>query len=101
MEAQDDIIFKMQRSNVLREFKVSIIAEGKKIEMGHLMGLDGFEYFRSKNICCQHCCQVHHRDGTIDYFHRTLIGAIHPSQVLQRSLPAFQKLRKGWAGFYR
>ena len=42
----------MQRSNVLREFKVSIIAEGKKIEMGHLMGLDGFEYFRSKNICC-------------------------------------------------
>lgn len=89
-EAQDDIIFKMQRSNVLREFKTYVMTEGKRIEMGHLIGLDGFEYFRSKSICCEHCCQVHHRDGTIDYFHRTLIGGlIHPSKDL--FLPLIQE----------
>jgi hypothetical protein len=80
---QDDIIFKMQRSNVLSEFKASIKVEGKRVEMGHLIGMDGFEYFRSKCICCNHCCQVHHRDGSIDYFHRALLsGLIHPTRDL-------------------
>lgn len=78
-EAQDDIIFKMQRSGVLRDFKKTI----SSIEMGHLIGLDGIEYFRSKKIHCEHCCQAHHRDGTIDYFHRVLLGGlIHPKQDL-------------------
>jgi hypothetical protein len=82
-EAQDDMIFKMQRSNVLSDFKVSIGSGEERIEMGHLIGMDGFEYFRSKSVCCDHCCQVHHRDGRIDYFHRSLIsGFIHPSQDL-------------------
>jgi hypothetical protein len=80
-EAQDDIIFKMQRSGILSEFKASIKVEGKRIEMGHLVGMDGVEYFRSKCICCNHCCQVHHRDGSIGYFHRALLsGLIHPCE---------------------
>ena len=61
-EAQDDIIFKMQRSGVLKEYKKSILNKGQLIDMGHLIGLDGIEYFRSKKIYCDHCCQVHHRD---------------------------------------
>jgi hypothetical protein len=65
-EAQDDIIFKMQRSQVLCKFKGSIKVDGKRVEMGHLIGMDGFEYFRSKKVYCAHCCQVHHRDGSID-----------------------------------
>jgi hypothetical protein len=82
-EAQDDIIFKMQRSGVLRNFKKTIVNKGQSIEMGHLIGLDGIEYFRSQNICCNNCCQAHHRDGTIDYFHRVLLGGlIHPVQDL-------------------
>jgi hypothetical protein len=80
---QDDIIFKMQRSNTLREFKAHIEVNEKHVEVGHLIGMDGFEYFRSKCICCNHCCQVNHRDGSIDYFHRVLIsGLIHPSKDL-------------------
>ena len=58
-KAQDDMIFKMQRSLVLRDFKVSIGSGDGKIEMGHLIGMDGFEYFRSKSVCCDHCCRVH------------------------------------------
>lgn len=82
-KAQDDIIFKMQRSGALKEFKKVLRHEGQTIEMGHLIGLDGFEYFRSKAIHCDHCCQVHHKDGTIDYFHRALLGGlIHPTQNL-------------------
>jgi hypothetical protein len=80
-DAQDDIIFKMQRSNVLADFKIPIGSGEERIEMGHLVGLDGFEYFRSKNICCNYCCEAHHSSCSIDYFHRTLIsGLIHPSK---------------------
>lgn len=82
-EAQDDIIFKMQRSGILKEFKKTIRIKNQLIEMGHLIGLDGIEYFRSKKIHCDSCCQVHHKDGTIDYFHRALLGGlIHPAQDL-------------------
>lgn len=81
--AQDDIIFKMQRSGVLKEFKKALSSKGKIVEMGHLIGLDGFEYFRSEAIHCNQCCQVHHKDGTIDYFHRVLLGGlIHPTHSL-------------------
>jgi hypothetical protein len=89
-EVQDDIIFKMQRSGVLKEFKKTIKNKSQLIEMGHLIGLDGIEYFRSKKIHCEQCCQVHHRDGTIDYFHRALLGGlIHPAQGL--FLPLIQE----------
>ena len=82
-EAQDDIILKMQRSGVLKEFKKTIRSKNQSIEMGHLIGLDGIEYFRSEKIHCESCCQVHHKDGTIDYFHRMLLGGlIHPIQDL-------------------
>jgi hypothetical protein len=89
-EAQDDLIFKMQRSGVLSGFKKTISSKGQSIEMGHLIGLDGIEYFRSKAIYCEQCCQVHHRDGTVDYFHRALLGGlIHPTQNL--FLPIIQE----------
>jgi hypothetical protein len=81
--AQDDLIFKMQRSGVLKEFKKTIRNKGQLLEMGHLIGLDGIEYFRSEAIYCEQCCQAHHRDGSIDYFHRVLLGGlIHPTQNL-------------------
>lgn len=80
--AQDDIIYKMQRSGVLKDFKKTVQSgNGKSIEMGHLIGLDGIEYFRSERIHCDCCCQAHHRNGVIDYFHRVLLaGFIHPTQ---------------------
>lgn len=78
---QDDIIFKMQRSGVLKDFKKTVSIKGKSIDMGHLIGIDGIEYFRSEKIYCDHCCQAHHRNGVIDYFHRVLLaGFIHPTQ---------------------
>lgn len=73
-EVQDDLIFQMQRSGVLKEF---LTGE----EFGYLMPLDGTEYFRSKCISCPSCCQVHHGNGTIDYHHRVLLsGLCHPTQ---------------------
>ncbi|MBA2650437.1 MAG: hypothetical protein H0U75_12750 [Legionella sp.] len=79
-QAQDDIIFKMQRSGVLKGFKKTLYGKEKSIEMGHLIGIDGFEYFRSECIHCDNCCQAHKKDDSIDYFHRALLGGlIHPT----------------------
>lgn len=79
--AQDDIIFKMQRSGILKDFKKTVSLKGQSIEMGHLIDIDGVEYFRSDSICCDNCCQVNHRNGSINYFHRALLGGlIHPTE---------------------
>jgi hypothetical protein len=84
-EVQDNIIHKMQRSGVLKEFKKVIpSAQGQSsLEEVHFVSLDGFEYFRSEDISCPHCCQHHHKNGKIDYFHRALLsGLVHPTKNL-------------------
>lgn len=83
-DAQDDLIFKMQRSAVLKDFRKSIHVRGEQpINLGYLLPLDGLETFRSEKIHCPSCCVAHHKDGRIDYFHRVLLsGLVHPKKNL-------------------
>lgn len=47
----------------------------------YLMPLDGTGYFNSEDIFCEHCCQKHHKDGRVSYYHQMLSAAIvHPDQ---------------------
>ena len=43
--------------------------------------MDGTGYFSSSSVHCKHCCETHHRDGRITYYHQ-LLGAVlvHPEQ---------------------
>ena len=44
-----------------------------------LLAIDGTGMFSSKSIHCSQCCEQHHRNGTITYFHHMLCAAlIHP-----------------------
>ena len=45
----------------------------------YLLSLDGTGMFSSKSIHCAQCCEKHHRDGTVTYYHQ-LLGAVlvHP-----------------------
>jgi hypothetical protein len=47
---------------------------------GHyLLSVDGTGYFSSPTIHCEQCCEKHHRNGTITYYHQ-MLGAVlvHP-----------------------
>ncbi len=47
----------------------------------YLMPLDATGYFNSTEIHCEHCCERHHQDGHISYYHQMLSAAIvHPHQ---------------------
>ena len=49
---------------------------------GHyLLSVDGTGYFSSSSVHCEHCCEKHHRDGRVTYFHQ-MLGAVvvHPEQ---------------------
>ncbi len=73
-DAQDSMIFQMQRSGVLKQFWAGS-------EFGYLAAFDGTEFFRSKSISCSGCCQAEYADGTIDYHHRVLLsGLVHPTE---------------------
>jgi hypothetical protein len=60
-----------QRSKHLELFKY--------YESRYLMPLDGTGYFNSDDVRCNNCCQRHHKDGRISYYHQMLSAAIvHP-----------------------
>jgi hypothetical protein len=63
----------------------SALQRGKGLEGfsylgGHyLLSLDGTGYFSSNTIHCEQCCEKHHRNGTVTYYHQ-MLGAVlvHP-----------------------
>jgi len=46
----------------------------------YLVPLDATGFFSSNDIHCESCCQKHHRDGSITYYHQMLSAVIvHPA----------------------
>lgn len=63
----------------------SMIQRGKVLEDYNfldgyvLMPCDGTGMFSSETVHCSNCCEKHHRDGRITYYHQMLSGVIvHP-----------------------
>ena len=45
----------------------------------YLLSMDGTGYFSSHDIHCEQCCEKHHRNGQITYYHQMLaIALVHP-----------------------
>ena len=63
----------------------SVLQRGKGLEGfsyiddHYLLSIDGTGYFSSSEVHCDQCCEKHHRDGHITYYHQ-LLGAVlvHP-----------------------
>jgi len=48
-------------------------------ESHYLLSIDGTGYFSSHDIHCEQCCEKHHRNGDITYYHQMLGAAlVHP-----------------------
>ena len=64
-----------------------LLQRGKGLEdfiwwAGHyLLSVDGTGCFYSDTVHCERCCERHHRDGRVSYYHQ-LLGAVlvHPGQ---------------------
>jgi hypothetical protein len=47
----------------------------------YLISIDGTGQFSSEKVHCKNCCEKHHRDGTVTYYHQMLGAAIvHPDE---------------------
>src|SRR3989337_3270440 len=47
----------------------------------YLMSLDGTGQYSSNKIHCKNCCEKHHKDGEVTYYHQMLGAAIvHPDE---------------------
>ena len=64
-----------------------VLQRGKGLEdflwwAGHyLLSVDGTGIFYSDQVHCGHCCEKHHRDGRVSYYHQLLGAAlVHPEQ---------------------
>src|SRR3990167_3956162 len=63
----------LQRGKVLDDYKIL----GKYL----LIACDGTGMFSSNTVHCENCCEKHHKDGQITYYHQ-MLGAVvvHPDQ---------------------
>ena len=63
----------LQRGNVLKDYKFL----GKYF----LVACDGTGMFSSEKVHCESCCEKHHKDGRVTYYHQ-MLGAVvvHPDQ---------------------
>lgn len=63
----------LQRGKVLEDYKVL----GKYV----VVACDGTGMFSSNTVHCANCCEKHHKDGQITYYHQ-MLGAVlvHPDQ---------------------
>lgn len=61
----------LQRGKVLESYKF--------LDEYILVPCDGTGMFSSDSICCDNCCEKHHKDGKITYYHQ-MLGAVivHP-----------------------
>jgi len=65
----------------------SLIQRGKVLE-GYkflqeylLIACDGTGLFSSNSVHCENCCEKHHKDGSVTYYHQMLAAVIvHPDQ---------------------
>lgn len=63
----------LQRGKVLEDYKVL----GKYL----VVACDGTGMFSSNTVHCENCCEKHHKDGQITYYHQMLgVVLVHPDQ---------------------
>ena len=81
-----DIIQNVQRQGELKRFEYL---------GGYLVSIDGTGHYSSTKIACPDCCEKHHSNGNIEYYHQLLASSIvHPE--MNTVLPLFHEpIKKG------
>ncbi len=75
---------------IIREVQRQGVLESYRYLGGYLVSLDGTGQFSSNQVSCPECCEKHHGDGTIEYYHQLLASVIvHPEH--QTVLPLFSE----------
>ena len=65
------IIATLQRGKILEQYRY--------FQNYLLVAIDGSGYFSSHQIHCSSCCEKHHQDGSVTYYHQMLAAVIvHP-----------------------
>lgn len=76
-------------SNLRRPFRTifAFLQRGKVLERFlylnkyYLVSIDGTGQYSSSTVHCKNCCEKHHRDGEVTYYHQMLGAAIvHPDE---------------------
>ena len=66
-----DLFSLVQRGKVIEDYKF--------LDNCVLIACDGTGVFSSEKVHCPNCCEKHHKDGRITYYHQMLAGVlIHP-----------------------
>lgn len=69
--ATNRVIAQLQRGKLLEAYRF--------YQDSYLVPIDGTSYFSSPEIHCASCCEKHHKDGSVTYYHQMLSAVLaHP-----------------------
>src|SRR3990167_1448269 len=77
-KAINRIIAQLQRGKVLEQYQYH--------DNHCLVALDASGYFSSHQIHCDNCCEKHHRDGTVTFYHQ-MLAAVMVNPVYKTVFP--------------
>ena len=74
--------------DIIQNLQCQGVLESYRYLGGYLVSIDGTGQFSSNNISCPECCEKHHGNGEIEYYHQLLASVIvHPDK--KTVLPLF------------
>jgi hypothetical protein len=85
-----ELLDELEPVQLRRAFKAlfALLQRGKGLEGmaymddRYLVSIDGTGYFSSPRIHCEQCCEKHHQDGHVTYYHQMLGAAlVHPEHA--------------------
>jgi hypothetical protein len=68
----------LQRGKVLEAYRY--------LDGYHIISLDGTGQFSSEKVHCECCCEKHHRNGRVEYYHH-MLGAVMVHPELREVIP--------------
>ena len=73
--ATAELIKVAEQEGVLQEFRIPAF------DNRLLLSVDGTGHFQSGKVHCEECCEKHHRNGEVSYYHQLLVASIvHPDK---------------------
>lgn len=81
----DDVLPEEIRGAFKRIFALSqrtkVLEDYEYLDGNYLLAVDGTGQFGSEKIHCKNCCEKHHKDGRVSYYHQ-MLGAVivHPNR---------------------
>lgn len=72
----DPLLLRPAFTKIIQTCQTEGVLDAYQFLGAHLLSMDATGHFCSGEISCPHCCEKHHSNGTVEYYHQLMGAAI-------------------------